>query len=978
MKTKLLFFLSALLGMGGSLSAQTNSARMLSGVNYIPCASGSYTIQAADVTMLDDFTSTCSVTIPAANTSGFGAGTIFSVKNDGPGTVVITPASGSINQAASLTLTTKQGGDIYSDGQNYGVQQGAGTGGGGSIGGGVVNNILTATSASASSFLPVGIPLGNGGSAVSTCPYTVKPDTSITTVDRGTVIELNSASACAVTLDDPGISGMANNFAIKFRNVGAGTVTVSRQTSATFSIVNGSTFTGSATSFTLTTGQFATVYTDNTNWRVDELILNPLNGVFCTGGSIYATVQSTITAAGTNGVTCVPATYAGTDSPSGTRIVNINVPTLSTQPGGAHVMDYRFGSYADSLFNPGFDGQSTNWAARQTITNWNQNIGTQAAGGINAISHFFQANYLSGTQNLNQNGYTNKTNLTAIFSVLNTWYPSQVNADQWQANCYGDGDCIGGTGNVVSFGGTQAGSDEGIHSMSYSASQGYVEYKGTCSSGCTTGSTSITIAPTVAASIGTQGVRIGALYDQTTGVINAGTITSITGSSGLDTVTGSGTGWPVSTQTTSSTAVTIPAFTTTTQAITVTGSQTITVTSSTGLGVGATVGIGDVTANNYEAVVLTAVAVGSITANFTKTHLTNSVVSAQTPGIQNVTVGSSTGFTTSSIVCAFDVAGPIEYVKPNAIPDGTHITANFLYSHPTGTSFATGGLCGYGFSLPADTWNTGGAIGYTNVTAPLRQIWPIAYSSSATSATIWISIASLGDAYAGNATFPGASYNIYQMAEVISVTNGGSTFSNTLTLMPNIVAWTANDVVSQALSPTQKFSVSNAQLTKFFPSQGVASGGWSTAYNGIWNGNDTFFGMSNNTANTLYSGHSGNLAVPLAFLAFYGLTRYGLNMQDAPDSALIAEGCPINSSGTQSCVTSAGTSMIIVNAANNGGSDTIQHFPNPGISEHHGVLATNPPTRWASRRFKARPQLAREGLMKRGGIPARKRIARAV
>lgn len=52
MKTKLLFLFVFLLAIGGNLSAQTNNARMLAGVNSITVCP--YIIQAVDQTKLED------------------------------------------------------------------------------------------------------------------------------------------------------------------------------------------------------------------------------------------------------------------------------------------------------------------------------------------------------------------------------------------------------------------------------------------------------------------------------------------------------------------------------------------------------------------------------------------------------------------------------------------------------------------------------------------------------------------------------------------------------------------------------------------------------------------------------------------------------------------------------------------------------------------------------------------------------------
>src|SRR5271166_3975492 len=262
---------------GSRLSAQTNNARMLSGTNTVTVCP--YTIQASDQTKLLVFnTSGCAVTLPAAST--FGPGVEFSVKNDGSGSVTITPSSGTISGAGSLVLTTSQGADIYtnSTATGYEVQQGAGANG---CGGGIINDVCTVTSATTSAPLPQGIPLGNSGSAVSSCPYTVLADSATTTKDRGTALEFNSASACSVTLPDPATSGMGSSFALRMSNIGAGIVTVNRQTAAVFNVsTGGGAPTIGAISFTIAQGGFCTLHSDNgTNWYVEQIAGNVALGI---------------------------------------------------------------------------------------------------------------------------------------------------------------------------------------------------------------------------------------------------------------------------------------------------------------------------------------------------------------------------------------------------------------------------------------------------------------------------------------------------------------------------------------------------------------------------------------------------------------------------------------------------------------------------------------------------------------------------
>jgi hypothetical protein len=180
----------------------------------------------------------------------------------------------------------------------------------GSIYSTLFGQILQAQNGAAPLFSVQGLPLGNGGIPV-TCgtPYTVLADTSTSILDRGTVLIFNSSSACAVTLPDPSTSGMGGNFPIKMSNIGAGTVTVTRATAATFTIVNGATATASATSFTLTTGQYITLHSDNTNWWGEEVSGAGGGG----GGTPCTTTASSLQYDNAGAFGCVPDfTFNGT------------------------------------------------------------------------------------------------------------------------------------------------------------------------------------------------------------------------------------------------------------------------------------------------------------------------------------------------------------------------------------------------------------------------------------------------------------------------------------------------------------------------------------------------------------------------------------------------------------------------------------------------------------------------------------------
>lgn len=126
--------LLALLLLAAPLPAQTNHAHMLAGVNAQTGVA--YTFVAKDVTLLVTFNNAGAVTatMPDATTAGFGAGSIFTVKNLGTGNVTISAPTSTFDGQASLLLITGQGVDIYSDGQNFNTGAGgsASSSGGGS------------------------------------------------------------------------------------------------------------------------------------------------------------------------------------------------------------------------------------------------------------------------------------------------------------------------------------------------------------------------------------------------------------------------------------------------------------------------------------------------------------------------------------------------------------------------------------------------------------------------------------------------------------------------------------------------------------------------------------------------------------------------------------------------------------------------------------------------------------------------------
>ena len=112
----------------GIAQAQTNTARMLNGINAQ--TGTSYTFVCSDATKLVTFNNVANISASlfAPTDACSGPGIMFSVKNVGSSTVTITPVSGTIDGSANLVLTQGRGADIWNDGTGY-ITQGSNSAG---------------------------------------------------------------------------------------------------------------------------------------------------------------------------------------------------------------------------------------------------------------------------------------------------------------------------------------------------------------------------------------------------------------------------------------------------------------------------------------------------------------------------------------------------------------------------------------------------------------------------------------------------------------------------------------------------------------------------------------------------------------------------------------------------------------------------------------------------------------------------------
>ena len=252
-------------------------------------------------------------------------------------------------------------------------------------------------------------------------------DSTTTTNDRGTSIEFTNVSGTAFTVPDPTSSGCGGNFFFKVVvGSGAGTVTVNNTSTATFTVVTGSTTTAGLTTFTLTAGWAQFNSPDNVNWLVTEggggsgnIPFDSQTGDLAqptgAGSFTYPQASSGLTLAGTT------PTTAGTSAPS---ILTV------TGPNGANYTGSGSGGNGSSInFTTGTGGASYSSATTASAGNFTITLGSIGASGSGVGTN--------GTVNI-QGAYGTNTNTPGNgLNLINTTTSAIANSlTQWFTGKY--------------------------------------------------------------------------------------------------------------------------------------------------------------------------------------------------------------------------------------------------------------------------------------------------------------------------------------------------------------------------------------------------------------------------------------------------------------------------------------------------------------------------------------------------------------
>ena len=406
-----------------------------------------------------------------------------------------------------------------------------------------------------------------------------------------------------------------------------------------------------------------------------QLQVNILNG------AEYASQY--VTGLGGNGIAnavASPDCVSGCDvkvNRSYTATERYQAASWNSGAGGTHVEDDRNGQRHDLYLNPTSPlGDGDDAGQVIDVTSTRSSAAEFAAGGSQEPSSYgllIRHEGVTGGSNLFPQSLENvpyfKSNYNAM-SVNGTYNTMGQHALETESiNCYGVGDCLIGSQVITASGGFRDEADEGAHPFDLQLREDSAVFQGTCSAGCTTGSTVVTVAVTSAP--GTQGEGRYLIDKNPAKTISAGSLTS--GSGEVNGYTGpsatfSGTNFPVS------------VFLATAQLI---PSQ----------------------ANNVAPGTVTVpIATSGVTAGFATS-------TAAVPSPSGVACVANQPLSTA----------PHNYEMANyTVVDGTHLQMTLNKVHRAGATIAFGGLCGYGLEQTVDTV---GAI---------RQVFPVIGSYSAT------------------------------------------------------------------------------------------------------------------------------------------------------------------------------------------------------------------------------------------------------
>src|ERR1700761_7467711 len=225
-------------------------------------------------------------------------------------------------------------------------------------------------------------------------------------------------------------------------------------------------------------------------------------------------------------------------------------PVITAQiPNSGRLVDLRNAAKTETYVNPVLpSGTSTAESVAQISTNTDANSPV-AGSGVGSTRLTFSVSNTAMAGGVNQlageieNPPYGKSNYGVSLQTGEYYTEGQHVQDEHVINCYAVGDCLEGSWFLTSSGGYRDVADEGAHPFDLQVSEDNSAFQGTCSSGCTTGSTSLFVIAT--ADGGTQGEGRFLIDKNPAKTINTGQIVS-GGATILTIANFAGTNFPVS------------------------------------------------------------------------------------------------------------------------------------------------------------------------------------------------------------------------------------------------------------------------------------------------------------------------------------------------------------------------------------------------------------------------------------------------
>lgn len=469
-------------------------------------------------------------------------------------------------------------------------------------------------------------------------------------------------------------------------------------------------------------------------------------------------------------------------------------------PNGGHVVDLRQGARVETFVNP-----QTRGSVAETLNT------IHTGGGGLALSVAETA--MTGGSNQLPGGIENAPYGKSTYGVLaqtgNYYTAGQHVQDQHVINCFAVGDCLQGSYILTHSGGYRDEADEGAHPFDLDVTEDVRVFQGTCSTGCTTGSTSLFV--TATAGGGTQGEGRFLIDKNPSKTISTGQIVSA-GGSFLATVNFTGTNFPAS-------VFLETAASATSQATNIAPGKVTLPIMTSGVPPGVSVSTSDLPSPTGVACVADTMSAGRFpnfeTANYTvvdATHITLTLNKVHGPGAA-IGVGGMCGYgieqtadTQGSLRQIFPIVGTQSPTSLYYASSAAPLLGNHEYASTSGfqnISEQVSSISRKGNVVTA-TFTENFPIDVTGLTMTMSGVADASYNGSfqvtatASNQVTYSNAGPDGTSSGGTISFLNGGYTLYPMAEVLSVYNANTKqVDGQLTLMANTVQWASGDPLEE-------------------------------------------------------------------------------------------------------------------------------------------------------------------------------------